>query len=47
MNQDERLELLWTHYNRQIDENRAVGKALDELIERVTELEDELNSRAD
>jgi len=47
MTNDERFELLWIHYHRQLDENRAVGRALDELRGRVKELEHELNARAD
>jgi hypothetical protein len=46
MTKEERFELLWTHYHRQLDENRAVGRALDELREQVRELKDELNARA-
>jgi tRNA A-37 threonylcarbamoyl transferase component Bud32 len=39
---DSHLKALWNHYHRQLDENRAVGRALDELRERVRELEDAL-----
>jgi hypothetical protein len=45
MTKDERFELLWTHYHRQLDENRAVGRALDELRELIRELKDELKAR--
>jgi len=47
MTNEERLNLLWEHYHRQVDENRAVSRALDELREQVRELKDELKSRAD
>lgn len=46
MTKDERFELLWVHHHRQLDENRAVGRALNELREQVRELKDELNARA-
>jgi len=43
MTNDERLELLWTHYQRQIDENRAVYWSLEELREQVTDLRWRMN----
>jgi hypothetical protein len=46
MTNEERFELLWEHYHRQVDENRAVSRALDELREQVRELKDELKSGA-
>jgi len=35
MTNDERFEILWTCHNRQIDENRAVSRALDDCRERI------------
>ncbi len=45
MTKDERVEILWIHYQRQNDINRTVVKELDELREQVRELKDELNAR--
>jgi hypothetical protein len=35
MTNDERFELMWNHYHKQIDENRAVSRALDNCRERI------------
>jgi hypothetical protein len=39
MKDSERFELLWFHYHKQIDENRAVHKSLNELRNRLSNLE--------
>ena len=39
---EERFELLWIHYHRQLDENREVQRALKEIRERLRELENEI-----
>jgi phosphoribulokinase len=38
MNDLERFELLWAHYQRQIDENRAVSRHLDYLDKKINDL---------
>ena len=39
----ERFEVLWTCHNRQIDENRAVSKHMDEIRENITDLQERMN----
>lgn len=46
MSDKERLEMLWCHYHSQVDENRAVCKILDEMRERIKELENVIATRA-
>lgn len=45
MSNQERFEVLWNHYRNQIDENRAVYKTLDEMRNRIKELENALATR--
>ena len=47
MNCEERFEVLWIHHHRQLDENRAVHRALEELRKQVQELQDDIKSRTD
>lgn len=46
MTKDERFELLWDHYHRQVDENRYVNRTLDEIRQRLRELESEFKAGA-
>ena len=43
MTNDERFEVLWTCHHRQIDENRAVSKHMDEIRENITDLQERMN----
>ena len=43
MTNDERFEVMWAHHHRQIDENRAVSRALDELRKEKQDFYDLLN----
>lgn len=46
MTNEERFELMWTHYHRQLDENRAVSKHMDEVREELYDLGHRINSIA-
>src|ERR1700676_5216185 len=47
MTYDEKFELLWSHYQHQIDENRAVYKSLEELRNHVLNLYNLINRNAE
>lgn len=42
MTEAERFELIWQHYHKQIDENRAVSRSLEALREEIQTIKDDL-----
>jgi len=47
MSTEERLELLWDHFHKQIDENRAVHRSLESMRAQLTYLRKILSPTTD